>query len=528
MKDQTNLKNIIPYFENKGKTNQVKVNDIELFQDYFRILGLNPDMPFKTKAIEKARDKAISDCNNEVDKINFINKAFKILSDNTEYEFELSSKEIVKLTPRAFYLKQKLSYSDSSSTEKMLNALDKKSLTLLELQEYLVGGAQVSKYLASLINYAQGIENKDLLFFIIDNILNRKDIAKSKDLANALNNLLFNNSLRTYLLKFLKNGANPKAVNDQGKTLADLVFTKSNIPDLKALIDYGSDPEMKDESTGETLLMWAVSKDADDLIKSLLKKGANLKATDKKGKTAVDLARDGNKLKALKAIAENGSDPEMIDKATGENLLMWAVSRDAYDLIKSLAKKGANLKATDNKGKTVIDFARGEEKHEVLKVLIENGSDPEMADVNGNTLLMYAAKRGLDSLIKVLIKKGANIDAINKEGKTALWFSQTHQKENEAEKVLIASGANTKNVDKTTKYMLDFYNDKIKFILHYHQSVKSAKDAIFNLEKLTFHKDESDSLKIVKSCLEDLQYNYDGTDLYDMCGKLNNDYSNYH
>ena len=212
----------------------------------------------------------------------------------------------------------------------------------------------------------------------------------------------------------------------------------------------------------------------------------------------------------------------------GNTLLMYAAKRGLNSLIESLLKKEANLKAINKEGKTAAHFARGEEKHETLKVLIENGSDPEMADVNGNTLLMYAAKRGLDSLIKFLIKKGANIDAINKEGKTALWFSQTHQKENEAEKVLIASGANTKNVDKTTKYMLDFYNDKIKFILHYHQSVKSAKDAIFNLEKLTFHKDESDSLKIVKSCLEDLQYNYDGTDLYDMCGKLNNDYSNYH
>ncbi len=220
---QTNYKNTRPYFENKGKTTEKKINDIELFQDYFRILGLNSNAPHKTVKLDKARHKAIFDYGNESSKADFINKAFEILSDNTIYEFELTSKKkpsiIVNLTPRAFYLKQKQNDFDPKSTDNMLDALSKRQLTLIELQEYIRDGAKISEHLASCIKYTQEIKNNDMLFFIIDYVLTKKDLedlAKNKETVSAVNNLLFNDSLRAYLTKFLKNGADPKTVNSQG------------------------------------------------------------------------------------------------------------------------------------------------------------------------------------------------------------------------------------------------------------------------------------------------------------------------
>ena len=283
-----------------------------------------------------------------------------------------------------------------------------------------------------------------------------------------------------------------------------------------------SDIETRDEH-GNTPLMNAAKNGLDSLVKTLISKKANIKAINSQGKTAAHLARENEKYEALKILVENGSDHEMKD-SNGNTLLMYAAKRGIEDIVAVAIKKGANVKAINLEGKTAAHFARGNEQYKALKILVENGSDPEMKDSNGNTLLMYAAKRGLDSLIILAIKKGAKIDATNNEGKGALWFAQTYQKATETEKALIASGANTKDADKYTKYMLEFSNNKIKFVLDYHHNAKSAKDAIHNLKDSGLHNQKYYSLKQTEDCLNKLNHDLHYEDLNSMCGES----SNYH
>ena len=196
---------------------------------------------------------------------------------------------------------------------------------------------------------------------------------------------------------------------------------------------------------------------------------------------------------------------------------MYAAKRGLDDIVAVAIKKGANVNDINLSWKTAAHFARENEKYETLKILVENGSDPEMIDVNGNTLLMYAAKRGLDNIVELAIEKGANVNAINKYSKTALWFAQTNQK-TETEKALIASGANTKDADKSTKYMLEFANNKIKFVLDYHNNAKSAEDAIHKLIELETNSYEQTILQNTETCLHGLDSSVTLSDLYVLCG----------
>lgn len=62
----------------------------------------------------------------------------------------------------------------------------------------------------------------------------------------------------------------------------------------------------------------------------------------------------------------------------------------------------------------------GAEKKGVVKLLLDHGADPKAADENGNTVLMTAAKTCDAETIRMLVKAGAKIDAKNKMGFTAL------------------------------------------------------------------------------------------------------------
>ena len=62
-------------------------------------------------------------------------------------------------------------------------------------------------------------------------------------------------------------------------------------PDIiEALIDGGMDVDMRWQHNGQTLLMFAADEQKVEVLRVLLKKGANVNAQDNDGRTALDLA----------------------------------------------------------------------------------------------------------------------------------------------------------------------------------------------------------------------------------------------
>ncbi|MDD9901434.1 MAG: ankyrin repeat domain-containing protein [Alphaproteobacteria bacterium] len=139
-------------------------------------------------------------------------------------------------------------------------------------------------------------------------------------------------------------------------------------------------------SLGRTTLLLATEKEDKDVVKELLKLGANIEAQDRKGKTALALAcKTGN-----------------------------------IDLVNILLAANANINTQDERGNTPLIQSMCNTAWRVASHLIQNGADINVKNNEGVTALMAAALHGKKDVIKDLISKGANIDGTDVNGTGAL------------------------------------------------------------------------------------------------------------
>ncbi len=145
-------------------------------------------------------------------------------------------------------------------------------------------------------------------------------------------------------------------------------------------------------------------------IKELLKKGADVNASDKYGDTALMVAATLGKLDVVKCLVELGADLEAKDGA-GRTALMMVANWGKLDVVKCLAECGADLEAKDMHGRTALMWAATEGQIEVVKYLAECGADVNVKDEwYGETALMKAARDGNLDMVKYLVEEGAQLE----------------------------------------------------------------------------------------------------------------------
>lgn len=140
---------------------------------------------------------------------------------------------------------------------------------------------------------------------------------------------------------------------------------------------------------GNSELSQAAIDDDASRVKILLKKEADINATNKQGRTA----------------------------------LMWAAGFGCTNAVRELLKGGAAIEAKDNVGRTALMNAAEAGQTGVVALLLDQGANREVTDQDGYTPLMYAAKDGQYEVAKVLIKKGVNLDVQNRSGMSALYVA---------------------------------------------------------------------------------------------------------
>lgn len=98
-------------------------------------------------------------------------------------------------------------------------------------------------------------------------------------------------------------GADPNAQGWRmdGTALMSAAFA-GNLPLAKLLLGRGADPNIQAKNTGNFALIGAASKGNLELIRLLLKHGADPSLKNTAGKTAADIARNSNELKAAQLL----------------------------------------------------------------------------------------------------------------------------------------------------------------------------------------------------------------------------------
>ena len=134
--------------------------------------------------------------------------------------------------------------------------------------------------------------------------------------------------------------------------IRQLFMKHTHLEMTKDLVEHGADIEAVNDD-GLTPLMYHAKWFHDDIVKYLLSLGANNKAKDKTGKTALHYATE---LEMTKDLVEHGADIEVVNNK-GETPLFSKSKEGEVDIVKYLLSVGANKNAKTINGQTAYDLA---------------------------------------------------------------------------------------------------------------------------------------------------------------------------
>ncbi len=216
--------------------------------------------------------------------------------------------------------------------------------------------------------------------------------------------------------KFLKQGAYMHQTNKYRQN--PLMFAAKFNPSLiqpfidsdskKLLFDSEKLVNSKDKE-GKTPLMFAAESNPDS-VEILLQNDAilkNIDAQDNKGRTALMYAVIKNNQKAIKSLIGAGANINIENKVGGTALLYAALY--SPKAIKYLIKAGANPNDPDKNGSFILPYIIEQNSLEEVKKFLKFGGDPNVQDHKGIDALSLAILKNNSEMVKLLLAKGAKI-----------------------------------------------------------------------------------------------------------------------
>jgi ankyrin repeat protein len=300
------------------------------------------------------------------------------------------------------------------------------------------------------------------------------------------------NGLEFYVRILLDNGANPRALDQDGfapihlacmfgnkETVSSLITDIGQIEELrdrsgrvplhiaidfeqeelvKMLLDHGAKVDIIDEEQ-QTPLHNAAELGHGAIVKTLLQSGAAIDATDKLGATPLFLAAKDGHHGVVKILIENGAtlNIKMACPITGikyitpltvavhgghklvvETLLRQESALKADDVINALklvdsgerdAIVNALLQSGDTVGLPRLHLAAGSGLQAVVETSLKNGADIKAKGRGGSTALHMAASCAGLSMVEVLVQNGAVVNETDDGGDTPLHLAALHGKQ---------------------------------------------------------------------------------------------------
>jgi ankyrin repeat protein len=219
------------------------------------------------------------------------------------------------------------------------------------------------------------------------------------------------------------------------------------------------------EADGSTALLWAASLNDADLVRELLKAGANPNVRNKLESTPLAEAAFHANTDMIQALLDAGADPNAAGP-DGQTPLMLVARTANVTAAKALLAKGANPNVTeDQRGQTPLMWAAASSQGAMVRALLEARAVADAATATdlmtplvsgepraqprppgGMTAMLFAVREGCLECVKALLDHGSKIDLPDPEGVTPLLLSLFNAHFDVA-KYLIEKGANVNRWD---------------------------------------------------------------------------------
>ncbi|CAF1052114.1 unnamed protein product [Rotaria sordida] len=252
---------------------------------------------------------------------------------------------------------------------------------------------------------------------------------------------------RTDIVKYLLDrGANPSVQNHYGISALWIPSQRGMLKVVELLLNAGAETHVapfgnqtdKLNITGWTSLYVAMKSRKFDVVKLLLKYGADPNAITKYCSTPFLLASEICDLDIIEACIEAGADLDFAPSGsdadnlniTGQTALFMATLKDRINIVKFLIEKGAQVNIQNRYGVSPLLLCSESGNRELVQTLIEAGANVnitpqgELAEENflvGQTPLFVAAKKGHVEICEYLIQNGADVNAVTMTGATPLY-----------------------------------------------------------------------------------------------------------
>ena len=188
---------------------------------------------------------------------------------------------------------------------------------------------------------------------------------------------------------------------------------------LRQLLKQGADPNSP-QPDGATALHWAVHWDDHAAVDMLVRAGAKPDVVNDLGVFPLSLAcANGSSAMVKRLIAAGASIRSALP--SGESPLMTCARTGASDGIRLLGSRGADVDAREShRGQTALMWAAGGKHPGAVKALIELGADVNARSTGGFTPLMFAAREGDQESARLLIAAGASLEDMTPSGESPL------------------------------------------------------------------------------------------------------------
>jgi len=197
---------------------------------------------------------------------------------------------------------------------------------------------------------------------------------------------------------------------------------------VNAFLAAGMNPDVKDESRGETALIGAATRGDMLIAKILVAGGADVNAKAPTGANALIRALE-NKHEDISALMLAKPDLDLnTQRADGTTALMIYAARGKEPEVAQLLERGANVNLQDAEGDTALHRASQSGSLGIVKLLLDKSGNPNIQNKVGGTPLMWAAAFGYREIAELLLARGANPRLKDEDGVTASsWATKNNQ-----------------------------------------------------------------------------------------------------